>query len=171
MVKGFKNEERGFYWTIAIAMVFSFLVLIQLTISMKLKPISIVLDDARYDASIVFKIVKIEETEEFYLLEGYAFDPFSRVQYNNYVSGFGESYRVDSSIFIKDENQALVFYTSPIAIQDVFDKDGRSVHYTGFHAKIVKKSVPQNWDGSVGVIIDNEGAFSYTFQTLESNHE
>jgi len=171
MVRGFKNKEQSIFWTIAFAMVFSFLLLIQLTITMKLKPIPIFLDDASYEPSIVFKILEIEENSKYYLLEGYAFDPQNRVQYENYVSGPGESHQINSSIFIKDENQALVFYTSPISIQGIFDEEGRSVHYAGFHAKIVKNDIPQDWDGIIGVFIENEGNLSYTSQTLELNYE
>lgn len=171
MFKVLKNEKMNFYWTIASALVFLFLVLIHFTIEAKRTPVSMEIDGAAINDSIVFEILKVEENYDYFIIEGYAYDPQRIIQYYNYVSGFGESYPVNSSIFIKDEEGVLVFYTSPISIQGIFDKNGKSVHYTGFHAKVKKAEVQSNWDGSIGVLIDYEGELSYTIRRLVISHE
>lgn len=164
--------KRNVYWTIAMVLVFLFVFILYVSINIKLTPSLIDLEDVRYDPSIVFRITKIEETHEYYRLEGFAFDPNNIVQFSNYITGPGESYRVHSTLFLSGNNETRAYFTSPISIPGLSDGDGRNIHYTGFYAKIVKSAIPHGWDGSVGILIENEEESSFAkLPMMEINHE
>lgn len=164
--------KRNIYWTIAFALVFSFVIIIQFVVMIRHSPMRVFVEEEYFDDAIVFRITKVEETTDYYIVEGYAYDPRSITKYVNYVSGSGESYPVDLLIFLSGSNQDLAYFTSPISVPGIIDEELRSVHYTGFHTKIAKNLIPNRWDGKIGVILEKDNQITFSkLDEIGVNHE
>lgn len=135
--------------------------------SIKLRLNATRIDINKFDRNtdIVLEIVQIYSDEKNIYIEGYSYKKGTFKEYDNYVSGKGESYIINNNLILKIEDNYLTVLTTPKYIDGIYDESMNSISYSGFISIIDKSLINEPFE--LGVIHDNgeyiiiDGEFNY----------
>ena len=134
--------------TIVIVLVLS------LWIGMRLSPNRINLNNFNLNNNLKLEITNIYSKNGYVYIEGYSYDTNSLEEYINYISGSGNGYRVDNTLFIEHDNEYYSILTTPQFFSNLYDENGNTIGYSGFVSRIDIDSIGSQF--RLGVLTDED---------------
>lgn len=119
---------------IMISTVLTASLLVYFVIDLKKSPKRIEIDHLMLDNEIKYDF-DIEQDGSKWTIQGYAFHPDNLIDFENYISGSGRSYKIDTKVILQGEDDVFALYTSPLYRKDAVVNDfdfGRAGFYSEY---------------------------------------